>query len=284
MTIRYRIVFSLTLTVVFAVPRTAGAQFDLDRQATEIATQVQEILNRITQYTTQITQYTSLDCSAQGMAAGAEATPVGQLPVVCDTLGMLGSFRDSYQQLLAAPADLLHTAPPLPDWRDVLQAADTVTEADIRNIYQNGADNAVGAFGRQREYADRGLVLAHAESDAVAALTDTLDEADAAVADLEARSSVTRTGMGQTDLAATLTRARLAAAVAQVRARQASAQAADVYIAETARRELEARRLAERAALEAQWAQDRAALAAGAAQRIESMYGGYRLPAVFSGN
>ena len=57
-----------------------------------------------------------------------------------------------------------------------------------------------------------------------------------------------------------------------------------VYIAETARRELEARRLAERAALEAQWAQDRAALAAGAAQRIESMYGGYRLPAVFSGN
>ena len=284
MTIRYRIVFSLTLTVVFAVPRTAGAQFDLDRQATEIATQVQEILNRITQYTTQITQYTSLDCSAQGMAAGAEATPVGQLPVVCDTLGMRGSFRDSYRQLLAAPADLLHTAPPLPDWRDVLQAADTVTEADIRNIYQNGADNAVGAFGRQREYADRGLVLAHAESDAVAALTDTLDEADAAVADLEARSSVTRTGMEQTDLAATLTRARLAAAVAQVRARQASAQAADVYIAETARRELEARRLAERAALEAQWAQDRAALAAGAAQRIESMYGGYRLPAVFSGN
>ena len=197
MTIRYRLVFSLTLTVVFAVPRMAGAQFDLDRQATEIATQVQEILNRITQYTTQITQYTSLDCSAQGMAAGVQATPVGQLPVVCDTLGMLGSFRDSYQQLLAVPADLLHTAPPLPDWRDVLQAADTVTEADIRNIYQDGADDAVGAFGRQREYADRGLVLAHAESDAVAALTDTLDEADAAVRDLEARSSVTRTGMGK---------------------------------------------------------------------------------------
>ena len=181
MTIRYRIVFSLTLTVVFAVPRTAGAQFDLDRQATEIATQVQEILNRITQYTTLLDQYTSLDCSAQGMAAGVQATPVDEAAVVCDTLGMLGSFRDSYQQLLAAPSNLLHTAPPLPDWRDVLQAADTVTEADIRNIYQDGADDAVGAFQRQREYADRGLVLAHAESDAVAALTDTLDEADAAV-------------------------------------------------------------------------------------------------------
>ena len=47
---------------------------------------------------------------------------------------------------------------------------------------------------------------------------------------------------------------------------------------------IEARRLAERAALEAQWAQEQAALAAGADARIEAMYGGYRLHPFFSGN
>ena len=47
---------------------------------------------------------------------------------------------------------------------------------------------------------------------------------------------------------------------------------------------MEARRLAGRAALEAQWAQEQAALAVSADERIASMYGGYRLHPVFSGN
>ena len=73
-------------------------------------------------------------------------------------------------------------------------------------------------------------------------------------------------------------------ALAGLRAYETSAQAADAYNAELMRREIEARRLAERAALEAQWAQQQAALALGAGARIESMYGGYRLHPVFSGN
>ena len=287
MTIKHAIAFSLTLTVVCALPYGASGQFDLDLQATEIANQIQEIANRITRYTTLLTQFTSLDCSAQGMAAGAQATPVDEAAVACDTLNMLGAFKDSYQQLLAAPTGLLNTPVPLPDWRDVLQAADTVTEADIRNIYQSGpnaAGAAVATFERRRDYADRSVVLSHAQADAAAALTATLDEAEAAVADLEAHNSVTRTGLGQTQLAATLTRARIIVALAQLRAYQTSAQAADAYNAEAARRQIDARRLAERAALEAQWAQEQAALALGAGERIEAMYGGYRLHPLFSGN
>ena len=168
---------SLTLTVVCAMPPRAGAQFDLDLQATEIGNQLQEILNRITRYTTLLSQFTRLDCSAQGMAAGAQATPVAEAAVVCDSLNMLGAFADSYRQLLQAPTDLLNTAPSLPDWRNVLQSADTVTEADIRNVYPGGADAAVATFERRRNYADRSVVLAHA--DATAALTDTLDRPNA---------------------------------------------------------------------------------------------------------
>ncbi len=285
MTIKHAIVFSLTLTVVCAMPPRAGAQFDLDLQATQIGNQLQEILNRITRYTTLLSQFTSLDCSAQGMAAGAEATPLNEAAVVCDSLNLLGAFRDSYRQLLQAPTDLLNTAPPLPDWRDVLQAADTVTEADIRNVYPGGAaDAAVATFERRRNYADRSVVLAHAEVDATAALTGTLDAAERVVADLEARNSVTTTGMAQAQVAATLTRARILVALSQLRAYQASTQAADAYNAEVARREIEAQRLANRAALEAQWALERADVAARADERIESMYGGYQLPSVFNPN
>ena len=287
MTMKHAIAFSLTLTVAGAMPPGASAQFDLDLQATEIANQIQEIVNRITRYTTLLTQFTSLDCSAQGMAAGAQATPVDEATVACDTLNMLGAFKNSYPQLLAAPTDLLNTPVPLPNWRDVLQEADTVTEADIRNIYQsgpNGADAAVATFERRRDYADRSVVLAHAQTDAAASLTETLDEAEAAVADLEAHNSVTRTGLGQTQLAATLTRARIIVALAGLRAYETSAQAADAYNAEAARRQIDARRLAERAALEAQWAEEQAALALGANERIEAMYGGYRLHPLFAGN
>ena len=276
---------SLVLTGVFATPPGASAQFDLDLQATEIGNQLQQILNRITRYTTLLNQFTRLDCSAQGMGAGAEATPLNEAAVVCDSLDLLGAFRDSYRQLLQAPADLLHTAPPLPDWRDVLQAADTVTAADIRNVYPDGAgDAAVATFERRGNYADRSVVLAHAQADATAALTDTLDAATAAVADLEARNSVTTTGMAQAQVAATLTRARVLVALSQLRAHQTSIQAADAYNAEVARRQIEAQRLANRAALEAQWAQERADVAARAGERIESMYGGYQLPSVFNQN
>ena len=123
MTMKHTIAFSLSLSlaVVFAMPPGASAQFDLDLQATEIINQAQELVNRVTRYTTLLNQFTSLDCSAQGMAAGAEATPINEAAVVCDTLNMLGAFKDSYPQLLAAPTDLLNTPAPLPDWRDLLQ-------------------------------------------------------------------------------------------------------------------------------------------------------------------
>ena len=275
---------SLTLTVVLAIPPRASAQFDLDLQATEIGTQLQEILNRVTQYTAQLTQFTRLDCSAQGMAAGAQATPVAEAAVVCDTLNMIGAFRDSYQQLLAVPTDLLNTPAPFPNWRDVLEAADTVTEADIRNIYPGNADRPVAVFQRRRDYADRSVVLAHARADASIALTAALDAAQAAVADLEARNSVTRTALAQTQVAAALTRARLLVALSNLRSHEAAAQAADAYNAEVARRQIESRRLADRAALEAQWAEEQATMAAAADQRIQSMYGGFQIPTGLGGN
>ena len=275
---------SLVLTGVFATPPSASAQFDLDLQATEIGTQLQEILNRITQYTAQFTQFTRLDCSAQGMATGAEATPINEAAVVCDTLNMIGAFRDSYQQLLAVPTDLLNTPAPFPDWRDVLGAADTVTEADIRNVYPGSADRAVAVFQRRRDYADRSVVLAHARADAAASLAATAVEVQDKIDTVAGQNNVSDTALQQAILAGNLSQGQLTTALAQMEAIEASAAAADAYNAEVARRQIEARRLADRAALEAQRAEGQATIAAAADQRIQSMYGGFQIPAGLGGN
>ena len=196
----------LFLAAVLAAPPNASAQFKTETQLANIAKQIQEIANRIQQYTALTHQFTQLDCAAQGMAAGAETTPAFGTPVICDTLNMLGALQDSYQQLLERPTNLLHTPVPLRNWRNVLQQADTVSAADIGNIYQSdpyAAAAAIATYRRQRDYADRRVVFAHGESDAAAALTDTLDEAEATLAELETpqrrdgNRTRTNTGDGQ---------------------------------------------------------------------------------------
>ena len=276
----------LCLSGVFAAPD-AAAQFSTDKQLTSIGNQVQEILNRINAYTALTDQFVNFDCASLGMALGAVATPEIGASVPCDTLNMPGAFEDSYRSLMAAPANLLKTAAPTRGWRAVLAAADTVAETDIRAVYQtlpDGPDAALAAHERRRERADRQVVLAHAESDAAAALAATLDEAEAVVNDLEARNAVTETGAAQTQVVATLTRGRLLVALSQLRAYQAAIAAAEEYNAEVVRREAEARRVTRRAALQADWAATQAALVANRAARLESMYGGFKLHPLFGGS
>ena len=227
-------------------------------------------------------------------------------------LGQIGAIADPITDLIAVPTDLLKTARawhadftgPVADmvtavtelsggtsfsesWRDVLQQADTVTAADIRTIYQigpNAADSAAATFARQRDYADRSVVLSHARADAAASLAATAAEVQVKIDTVAGANNVSGTALQQAVLAGNLSQGQLLAALAQMEAWDASAAAAEAYNAELMRREIEARRLAERAALEAQWAQQQAALALGADARIESMYGGYRLNPVFAGN
>ena len=124
-------------------------------------------------------------------------TARSQLTHVTDSVqGLVGPIADPMADLVAAPTDLLHTTRdwhsdftgPAGDmvtslrdltangesfsrsWRDVLQEADTVTEADIRHVYPGSADAAVAVFQRRRDYADRSLEYAGARADAGADL------------------------------------------------------------------------------------------------------------------
>ena len=227
-------------------------------------------------------------------------------------LGQIGAIADPITDLIATPTDLLHTARdwhsdftgPVAgmvtavtelsngtsfseSWRSVLQASDTVSVAAIRNIYQigpNAADSAAATFARQRDYADRRVVLAHARADAAASLAATAVAVQDKIDTVAGQNNVSDTALQQAILAGNLSQGQLTTALAQMEAIEASAAAAEAYNAEVVRREIEARRLAERAALETLWAQEEAVLALSANERIEAMYGGYRLHPFFSGN
>ncbi len=260
-------------------------------QGTQISNQVQA-LTRMTRHINQLTgQFEHLKQSALGQI-GAIAIPITELIAVPTDL--LHSGRNWHSDFTGPVADMVTAVTALSggtsfseSWRDVLQQADTVSAADIRTIYQVGphaADAAAATFERQRDYADRSVVLSHARADAAASLAATAAEVQDKIDTVAGENNVSDTALQQAVLAGNLSQGQLLAAMAQMEAWDASAAAAEAYNAELMRREIEARRLAERAALEAQWAQQQAALALGAGARIESMYGGYRLHPVFAGN
>ena len=260
-------------------------------QGTQISNQVQA-LTRMDSHIAQLTgQFEHLKESALGQI-GAIADPITDLIAVPTDL--LHTARDWHSDFTGQAGSLIDALRELGDgtslsesWRNVLQTADTVTEADIRNIYQGGpnaADAAVATFQRQRDYADRSVVLAHARADAAASLAVTAAEVQDKIDTVAGENNVSDTALQQAILAGNLSQGQLLAALAQMEAWDAAVAAAETYNAEIVRREIEARRLADRAALEAQWAQQQAALTLGAAERIDSMYGGYQLHPVFSGN
>ena len=226
-------------------------------------------------------------------------------------LGQIGAIAAPIRELMALPTDLLDTARDwqndftgdagelvgtLTDfrggtslsesWRDILTAADTVSESDIRTVYATqpeAGDRAATAYAARREAADRGIVLAHTRADAAAALVATARAAGEKIEALAAENNVSRTGLQQAVLAGTLTEGQLLAALAEMEAWDASTEAAADYDAEVARRGMEAARLARRTALEAEWAADRAAMVASRAARLESLYGGFGLHPFFGG-
>ena len=270
-------------------------------QRAMIANQVQELQKLVAQLETARSQLTQVRDAAQGLV-GAITDPMADR--VAAPTGLLHTARDWHSDFTGQAGNMVGSIRDLANngesfsrsWRDVLQEADTVTETDIRNIYQSGphaADAAVATFRRQRVEGARRLEYAGARADAGADLIEIREATTGALSRIGERVDADPATGGPNRSSAALTEGDALASLAQIRAligigrsraMAATEAAADRFRQEELRRELEARRLADRAALEAQWAQEQVALAAGASERIESMYGGYRLHPVFSGN
>ena len=266
-------------------------------QRAMIANQVQELQKLVEQLETARSQLSQVRDAAQGLV-GAIADPMADLVAVPTDL--LGTARGWHSDFTGEAGDMVTAITELSDgtsfsesWRDVLQAADTVTEADIRNIYQGGADAALATFERQRAEGMRRLEYAGARADGGADLIEVRRAAIDAIGLIGERVDVdpdtggpnrSPAALAEGDVLGSLAQIRTLIAIGRSRATAATEGAADRFRGEELRREMEARRLAGRAALEAQWAQEQATLALNADERIASIYGGYCLHPVFSGN
>ena len=267
-------------------------------QRAMIANQVRELQKLVEQLQTAQTQLTQVRDAAQGQV-GAIADPMAEL--VATPTDLLNTARDWHSDFTGPAGDMVGSVRDFANnsesfsrsWRDLLQASDTVTEAGIRNVYQSDPDAAVATFERQRTEGERRLEYAGARADAGADLMQLRESSIAAVNRIGERVDDDPDTGGPNRSAPALTEGGVLASLAQIRtligigrsrAMAATEAAADRFRAEELRRQTEARRLAERAVLEAQWAREQAALAAGAGARIESMYGGYRLNPAFAGN
>ena len=158
-------------------------------QRAMIANQVRELRKLVTQLETARNQLTQIRDGAQGLV-GAITDPMADL--VATPTDLLNTARDWHADFTGPAGNMVGSVRDFANnsesfsrsWRDVLQASDTVTEADIRNVYQSGpnaADAAVATYQRQRVEGDRRLEYAGARADAGADLMQLRESSIAAV-------------------------------------------------------------------------------------------------------
>ncbi len=267
-------------------------------QRAMIANQVQELQKLVAQFETARNQLTAVTDSVQGRVgsitapmAELVATPTDLLNTTrawhSDFSGQAGSMVDSLRGLAANGESFSRS------WRDVLQAVDAVTEADIRNVYPGGADDAVATFERQRAEGVRRLEYAEARADAGSDLMQIHAATTGAIGRIGERVDAdpgsgapnrSAAALTEGDVLGSLSQIRTLIAIGRSRAAAATQDAAARFRQEELRRGYAARRLADRADLEAQWAGEQATIAAAADQRIQSMYGGFQIPDGLGGN
>ena len=271
-----------------------------NNQRTMIANQVRELQKLAAELQTARSQLTGVRNTAQGLVSAITEPMAG---LIAAPTNMLTGGRPWHSDFTGPAAGMVTAVTALANgtsfsdgWRNLLQAADTVTVADIQNVYQSdpaAAANAVAAYERHRDYADRSLEYARARADAGADLIEIRDTTTGAMARIAERVDADPATGGPNRSSAALTEADVLGSLAEIRtlnaigrsrAAAATEDAAARFRQEELRRDMEARRLSDRAALEAQWAQEQALVAATASQRIQSMYGGYQIPAGLGGN
>ena len=151
--------------------------------------------------------------------------------------------------LIDALADLSDSGTPLTDyWRDRLNAAPAVSEADVLAEYDtlpvSLADRAAENYRRHRNHGEQRTALSHTVNTAASDATATVLSARDSYAELRGQTNTSGTALGQAQVAGLITSGEVSAALLQLQAFEASQRAAEQLAAEQRRRELEAARVA----------------------------------------
>ena len=170
-------------------------------------------------------------------------------------------------------------------WKDRLTAADTVSETDILNLFQNSSPEIAARASRRflaaREQGDKRLVLGHTMSDTASNLMIAAKDAVTSYKGLQDNTNVSNTALAQSQIAGTVTQGNLTAAMAQLMAYQAAKEAAEGYEREIERRLELARSVARQQQAEINFNAQQAGLddrrdsmRQGLLYRVHPLYGG----------
>ena len=170
-------------------------------------------------------------------------------------------------------------------WSQRLTAADTVSETDILNLFQNTspeiAARASRGFLAAQEEGNKRLVLNHTMSDTASNLMIAAKDAVESYKGLQNNTNVSNTALAQSQIAGTVTQGNLTAAMAQLMAYQAAKEAAETYEGEIARRQELARTVARQQQAEINFTAQQAGLddrrdsmREGLLFRVHPLYGG----------
>ena len=302
---RHRILLPCLLVplLTLASARPASAQFDFGavfQRAQMIANQLTQIAHQVRQARAMTRQLSELRNQLDHMerAARGELNALVQpfSDLAADPVGLVGnglSWRSDFTGPARLTADAVREMARgrsfTGHWRTALAAADRVGEADILGLYRSlppqAATRALADYRRSREAADRRRVLDYATLDAAAALSETIESAQAPFANLTANRNLSNTALQQATVATALSQGRINAAAGQVLAHQAAREGSRMRQSEIARlewldrwREDRARANALARALRAATTLQRDALRDGLLLQVPSFYGGAWTP------
>ena len=254
-------------------------------QDTQIGNQVRELREMVTALQTATRQLTQVRAMAQGQI-GAIAAPVRNMMAVPSTLldgarGWQNDFTAGRAAEMVRTMNDFRAGTSLTDgWRNILVAADTVSEADILAVYAQGpaaGQRAVEAFRRRRAAAAADVqALRAATAGTIVAVSDRVDSDPGT-----GGPNLSGTALEEGDAITRIAQLRMLIGMGRGREVGSQARADDAAGEELARRELAAGHQRVRTDLAAAWARERADLDATRAERMDSLYGGFPLHSVF---
>ena len=250
------LLWTTSVHAIFGIPDVAA----LAQRVTIIANQGIQIAHSVTQIskiTEQMTeiknQYEHLKNEALGHV-GALTSPLTDLAAlpgtfVSDGLAWRSDLTGTDTAGLIDAIDLFSASgTPMTDyWRDRLNAAPDVTEADViaeyRTLPVSLADRAAANYRRLRGEGEQRTALSHTVNTAASSATTTVQAARVSYAELRGQTNASGTALQQAQVAGTITSGEVSAALLQLQAHEAARRTAEDLAAEQRRREREAARL-----------------------------------------
>ena len=204
------------------------AKLTMDGQLTQVADQFTHLkdqaLGTVGQLTAPFTDLASTPTQFIGLGLSWKNDFTGIAQDIASNVEHMGETGKSFRE----------------SWKQRLTAADTVSETDILNLFQNSspeiAARASARYLAAREGGDKRLVLSHTISDTASNLMIAAKGAVDSYKGLQDNTNISNTALAQSQIAGTVTQGNLTAAMAQLMAYQAAKEAAEGYEREIERR------------------------------------------------